>query len=439
MKKFNKRGFLYFIAFMLMASSFLPVIFNNLPPVVRSHHIWTALWVLSLLFLYPKILLNSLVKLVLVYGLFMYLIFYNELFINIGDWNRSQLIDEFYSISIGLSVITYFRIEGDFFRLAKLVKWTLFFIFITSIMTIVTAILEPTYARSMTGLSAITTQSEIDYFLSFKKYGGGTYGFSAALICIFPIIIYYIRNIKEVTLKKAYLAVVIICAFMALLGTQIFANIIISSFVIIFSLMGSRKINRILVLSSIIILTLLLIPNSFYADLLINISYLFPDDSEIYFKLNESARFISIGNYTATAITVRADRYPLLLNSFFINPWTGHYFAGLTNDISEGAHLHWMNKLASYGFLGSLPFFYIIYTFIKGSLKYFQKEFVFYFLLAVLSIVVLGLMKALAGREMWYMFFIIVSGLYYLPLLKKKNNFNSTDSSDNNRSKSLNE
>jgi len=430
MKKFNKRGFLFFIAFMLMASTFLPIVFVNLPPIVRSHHIWTALWVISLLFLYPKIFLNSIVKLVLAYGVFMYLIFYSELFINIGDWNRSQLMNEFYSISIGISVITYFRIEGDFFRLAKLVKWTVFFIFVTSILTIVTAILEPSYARSMTGLSAITTQSEIDYFVSFKKYGGGTYGFAAALVCISPLIIYCLRNIEEGTLKKAYLMVVIICAFIGLLGTQIFANIIISTFVIIFSLMGSKKINGILLLSSIVILTLLLIPNSFYADLLKNISYLFPDDSEIYFKLNETARFISIGNYTSTAITVRADRYPLLLNSFFANPLSGHYFAGLTNDIGEGAHLHWMNKLASYGLLGSLPFFYIIYTFIKGSLKYFQKEFVFYFLLAVLSIVVLGLMKALAGREMWYMFFVIVPGLYYLPLHKKRNTINADNSLD---------
>ena len=54
---------------------------------------------------------------------------------------------------------------------------------------------------------------------------------------------------------------------------------------------------------------------------------------------------------------------------------------------------------------------------LPGSL--FQVEYG-YFLLSLLSMVALGAMKTLIGRELWYTFFIIVPGLYYLPLLKKK-------------------
>ena len=51
---------------------------------------------------------------------------------------------------------------------------------------------------------------------------------------------------------------------------------------------------------------------------------------------------------------------------------------------------------------------------------YFDKEYTFYFLISSISISILKIMKILAGREMWYMFFIIVPVLYYLPLLKTR-------------------
>jgi len=52
-------------------------------------------------------------------------------------------------------------------------------------------------------------------------------------------------------------------------------------------------------------------------------------------------------------------------------------------------------------------------------LRYFDKQFAFYFLLSVFSIIALGTMKTLTGRDLWYTFFIILPGFYYLPLLKK--------------------
>lgn len=424
MKGFSRQSFLYFISFMLMASAFLPLVFANLPPIIRSHHIWTAAWFLSLIAFYPKVFRNRLFLFVLFYGAVMLLFLLNTLWANIGDWNRGQIIEEFYEIAVAVSVISYFRTAEDFYRLAKLVKWMLLFIFITAIMTIVTAYIEPTYVRSLTGLSAIVIQSEIDYVLGYKKYGGGSYGFVAALLCLFPMLFYYYKNNIKSIIKKKYLVVFIIVIFFALLKTQIFANILISVFIIILSLMGSKHTNRIIILSSLLIIIVLFIPIKSYSDLLISISLMFPSDSEIYYKLNDLAKLIIIGGYSESGIFMRAERYPMLIDSFYANPLLGHFLSGLTNDISEGGHLHWMYKLAVYGLLGSVPFFYIIYKFIKNSLSYFDKEFAFYFLISVFSIIILGLMKTLAGRETWYMFFIIAPGLYYLQLLKnnKKNN-----------------
>ena len=103
---------------------------------------------------------------------------------------------------------------------------------------------------------------------------------------------------------------------------------------------------------------------------------------------------------------------PLLWKSFISNPIFGGKYTNI--------HLYWMNKLAVYGLLGTIPFLIFIYNSIKNNLKYYDKEFTFYYLLSIFSIIALGFMKALVGIELWYVFFIVLPGFYYLPLLNSK-------------------
>jgi hypothetical protein len=88
---------------------------------------------------------------------------------------------------------------------------------------------------------------------------------------------------------------------------------------------------------------------------------------------------------------------------------------------SLGAHLYWMNKLTTTGIVGLVLFSFILMYFIRNQLKHFDSAFKFYYILASVSILSYGLIKNISGRETWYAFFIILPGLYYLPLLKKMN------------------
>ena len=419
-KSVNKRSYFYFISFMLMASTFLPIVFNNLPPIIRSHHIWTPVWFFSLIVFYPRIFKDKLVLILLSYGVIFVLILTNTLWTNIDEWSKVQITTEFYQIIVAISVITYFRIEQDFFRLAKLVKWTMIFIFITAVMSIVTSLIDPLYARNILQVSSFKLQSKVESILSFKKYGGGNYGFTGALLCVFPMLIYYFKNNLKSTFNKKYILIFGIVIFFALLRMQIFANILIALFIIVFSAMGSKNTKIMYLILGLTIIVLFVIPIQFYADTLITASTWFPRDSEIHLKFNETAKFLIFGDNVSSEIGLRSERYPLLFKAFIANPLFGNFFSDRPIDISAGAHIHWMYKLGAYGILGAIPFFYIIFYFIKGSIKYFDKDFVFYFLLSIFSIIGLGLMKALSGREMWYTFFIIVPGFYYLPLLKKR-------------------
>jgi len=416
-KSFDKRGYFYFISFMLMASTFLPLVTVNVR-FIANELWWSYIWLFSLIVFKPQIFQNKLFLFVLLYGL-IFLILLNTLWVNVDEWNKYHITEELYIILVAVSVLTYFRIEQDYFRFAKLVKWTMIFIFITAVLSIVVSLMDPMYVRNLTGINNFKLNSVVETILSYRKYGGGDYSFASGLVCLFPMLIYYFKNNHKCIIKKQYILIIAIVFFFALLRMQIFANILISLLIIIFSISGTKNLKINLFISSFVIAAILFIPTQFYIDIMIYVSTWFPSNSEIHIKLNETSKFL-LGNYAGSDITVRADRYPLLQKAFIANPLLGHFISGRSNDILLGFHLYWMNKLAVYGLLGTIPFLFIIYNFIKESMKYFDKEFTFDFMLSIFSILALGLMKVLIGRGTWYAFFIIVPGLYYLPLLKKR-------------------
>ena len=407
---------------MLLFSTFFYLLFINLPPIIGSHHLWTIIWFLSLIFLYPKIFKNKLFILLLIYGFIIYILL-NTLRDNIHPIMKTQIINEFYVFAVAISVLSYFRLEQDYEGFAIIIKWTLLFIFISAIMSIITAYIYPQYARELTGKGEFNEFEQVK-ILSYTKYGGGNYSFASALVCLFPMLIYLYKNNDKSIFKKYQILLIGIIFFYTLIKMQIVANILVAFIIIILSLLGRKNLKKSIGIYIILLIIIVAIPSHIYAELFYNAATIFDTNSENYFKLNEMGTFfITGGTVENNAINTRYARYPLLIQSFLSNPiWGGKEWNG---------HLFWMNKLAVYGLLGTLPFIYIIYYYVKKNIKYFYDEFSFYFLLSIFSIIGLGLMKALVGRELWYTFFIILPGFYYLQYLKqpqiikiKKNKYN---------------
>lgn len=404
---------------MLVINTFLPVVANNLPPGIGSFHPWALLWLLSIIVMKPKLLFHKSVFLILLYGGVVVLLLLNTLWNQVSVWDKNVLRVEFYYFIVAISVIWYFRMSKDYRGLALLTKWTLIFIGITAVLSIYSASIDPIYARHFVGGRFSTV--ELEYF---KRLGGGSYGFAGTLICLFPIMVYYYRNNNRSLFSKKIILIFGILCFIALIRMQIVANILLLTVIIGVSLLGSKKINRSLLLIGIFLIIFLLIPTSFYADLLLRINSYFNPDSHVHYKLTDMAEFINTGDYYGTAVGSRVARYPLLIDAFLKNPIFGYYVTNETANIGAGGHLYWMHKLAVYGLFGLILIIAIHYNHIKTNLRYFDKEFAFFFLISVFSIIALGLMKNLAGREMWFTYFVILPGIYYLPILKhnKKRN-----------------
>lgn len=379
-------------------------------------------WFVSLITFKPEIFGKRLMIQFLIYGAIMGLILANTLWIEVDVWNKSLLRWELYDIALSLSVIYYFRTQKDYVGLSRLVKWSMVFMFITGIMTIYTSLINPMYVRDIIGVHL--DQRGAEDVLSYKRFGGGNYSYASAVLCIFPLIFFFLRNPLQSYWKRGYLILFGLTILLAIIRMQIFANILVGGIIILLSVFGRRNVIRARIYLGIIILILIILPLQIYADFLRYIASLFDIGSENYFKFNDMAAFIaSGGGFEGTAAGGRAARWPILWKSFQANPLFGHFLSSLKNeDIAPGGHLYWMNKFAVYGLVGTVPFIYILYKNFKYSLSFFEEEFNFYFILSALAIVALGLMKVIAGAEMWFTYFVLVPGMYYLQLLKKQSN-----------------
>jgi hypothetical protein len=207
---------------------------------------------------------------------------------------------------------------------------------------------------------------------------------------------------------------------------QIFGNIIIAIVFSIVALLGMKRIRQSILVVVLFFSVAIIIPKEIYVNRLLSISDYFEKDSDLNFKLKDLATFIETGadiKDNSTGVGSRAERYPILMGTFIKNPLSGCFF--LSDKFGNGyqgggAHLYWMNKLIVTGIIWFILFLYIPYKFIRDNLQHFNSAYKFYYILASISILSYGLIKVIAGRETWYAFFIILPGLYYLPLLKSK-------------------
>jgi hypothetical protein len=425
MNALTKQKYFYYIAFMLIASTYLRVAFNNFPSILRSHHIWTIIWVVSLLIFYPQIFLNKILLYTLGYGCLLFLATVT-IWSEMDNANQKRLFWEFYEIGIGVSVFTYFQITRDYIRLAKITKWAIIFFGVTAIMTLIASSVDPSYARNITSATSVLDESERASILSFMHYGGGTYGTAAAFMSLFPIFVYYYKNIKFSPIPKFQIIILSIIIFIALLRIQIFGNILISILFGIITLFGMKKVKQSVLVMVLFILIMFILPKSIYVNTLRSVSNYFEKDSDIQYKFRDMALFIDSGaniKDNTTGVSARVKRYPMLLKTFVKGPLLGcFYFSDGSAEGYNGLgyHLYWMNKLTVTGLIVLIIFLNIPYMFIKENLKNFTSNYKFYYILGSLSILSYGIIKAIIGRETWYAFFIILPGLYYLPLLIKK-------------------
>lgn len=403
---------------MLVITTYFPLIEGYTRFNISNNTYWSFIWLASLFMVVPHVFDDRFLLYVIFFELIFVFVLLNSLWLEVDLWNKQQVKKELFDIIIPISIFTYFRFTNDFSGLAILIKFSLVLIFITALLSIYSAFAEPLYARLM--FQAAYTPEQVKLF---SKLGGGGYGFAHALVCLFPMVVYFYRNSELAPYSKKIIFIFGLICFIALIKMQIFANIILSIFTFIFSLAGSKRIKKSLILFAFLLLCITSIPNTIYAEILSKVSVYFDPESEVFFKLNDMSKFIEVGDkVVSTGIGYRANRYALLWDSFISSPFLGVFYYNVPY-YQEGAHLYWFNRLTVYGFLGIFPFILIFYFYVNKIIKLFDQEFIFYFLLSLFSGLGYGLMKNITERPFWYMIFLILPGIYYLHLVTTKQSF----------------
>lgn len=407
-----------------IASTSLYFVANNLPSGLGSHiFLWAPLALLTAFFYKPIIFRKTPLFQILVFGILSAGLLQHLLWGFMDEWNKSVILSEFYVILYSITLLSYFYHNRDVKGLASIGKYGFFFILITSITTLVALFIDPMIVRNSAGGYGLTPSDE----LLFDRLGVGGYGFVMGLACLLPIIVYYIRLNSFTSISRRVWIVILLILLFVILKAQIFANILIAALITILAFTNSRNLKRTYFFLGFFAIIILLVPDEMYSNSIRILGHQFPKDSETYSKLIDLANYIEAPDTESTETGSRTERYPILFEAFIDSPMLGDSSYPSKHFIIPGSHLHWMNRLTLWGLLGFAFYIYILFQIYKFTANLFEKNFLFYYNLSVIAVIMLGLMKAITGREMWLMILLIVPGMYFWPMISnngKSKNYN---------------
>ena len=119
--------------------------------------------------------------------------------------------------------------------------------------------------------------------------------------------------------------------------------------------------------------------------------------------VTEGFELVTYDYEASTGIEGRASRIKYNLLDFLRSPIIGTGKEG-------NAHLFWMNLLAQFGLIGTLPLIFIIRQQIIKNAKLLSEDILFTYYLSISSFIFLGFMKAMAGYSIYLIPFFIVPG-----------------------------
>lgn len=421
---------MYFVAAMILLISFLPFASTNLPVIVGSYHFWAMTWAILLLVFAPKVFSHHLMLLVIVLGAYL-LLSLNTFCIDVDEWNKGVLWNDFYMMAVAVSIFCYFDVNKDYKGLAKISKFAVVLIAFTAVMTILVAMTDPYYSRTISATEEMKLEmlssAELASLRRLQRFGAGARGDGFGFMILIPMAIYYLKTNLKLNFSKKWLWVLIVVCLFALLQMQ-FATLLLFGIALAAMALVPIK-RRVITLSVITIIALIFIniPPITFANLFYDIaSSLGNEENALATRMNAIGEYIEYGGGVIehNAVSGRLDlRYVTSLQAFFDNPFFGRYF--LTNlPMMDGGeeHLFIMNKLVTIGVIGFSFWFAVFYSFIKKQLSTLNKQYQYYFLVAIVGILAYGLFKVVIARQAWPLVFVVIPGFYYLPLLNKKNN-----------------
>ncbi len=402
----------FFIVLMLLVSSLLLMVGNNLPVFASYRWLWGPVFLLFVLIVNPELYTSKQMLNVLAFGILYCGLLQYTLWSNANDWYIKSIVEDFYAMIVVVLLFVYLKKNNYYGIFIKLARIAFVFFVMTGITTIIASSIEPEIVRA----SYSSGKELISNYDLLSRLGFGSYGYMTALIALLPTLVYFYKKKHTSHGEKWFIILSILFFLFVLVKAQIFANILMAIVILLISILGASKLKKSITIFTLVCMLCISIPVRYYADLLINLSGFFETGSQNYYKLNDMATFILNPEVsTSTEAGERVARYPDLWRTFKSQPFFGDasYVSGYYKEMALGGHLYWMSHLALWGILGFCGYLMILRNIFKPVFEIFDSDFKFYYSLSIIAVIGMGFMKNLGGREIWLMLLLIIPGLYF--------------------------
>jgi hypothetical protein len=402
------------LALITTGNFFLLIISNNLPFPFTSPLFYLIIWLIVVLIVYPKILISKslfLIYFFIVVYLFFIPFYWQERVVGWENYvDYKWLRSEIQPVLLAILMYLYFIKSGDFKGLAIVTLFTLVFIVITSITSIIAINVYPTAARELAGALAIREEKELIEI--YNKMGVGSYGFFNGIAFLFPIFFFFLKKQWSNSIYKILFIGMIILLFLGIIKAKFASALLLSFFFFLSSFFISKYNKHRTLLYAFFSLFFLFFSFSFLSNLFYEASSLF-EGTVLQERLYDAGQTIEdpVIDYERSSHHTgrRLGRIPILIVSFLENPFIG-------GGVNTG-HVFWFDRLSMFGLIGFIPWLLIIKHQIKLNLFLFSEDFKQYYLLSILAFIFLGMIKNMGGNQIFITIFFITPGMYYLKLL----------------------
>lgn len=390
MKASSQQTFFRILAILTMGQTLLPIVFENIFFPLSSKYFYLLAWVASTLLFYPKIYSRGKI---LTYYFFIAIYLFMS---TIGLYNLSFFWFQRYlePILFAVIIIDYFIISKDLSGLKVVLRLSLIFIAITTITSIIGLQQNPLVSRDMSGKALDV--AEVQYY---QSRGIAGYGFFYGIAFILPLIVHIIKKTQNA--KKKYLLIILSALILwgiieAQFATAFLVSLVGSSIVLFSNLKNLKVLWRLAFISFILIL----VPSFVYSGIIFWFADILPEGL-LHSRIVDLGQTFEQGFDAAETHTgARAERVPILINSFLQSP----IYGGGVNFY----HNFWLDILSQFGLIGIIPWVFLLKVNIKENMKYMTKDYKLLYLLVMVLFIAIGFVKGMGQKVlMIFIFFII--------------------------------
>lgn len=407
----TRHAILILVILLYLGQVMLPILFVRLPGLFSSYLFYNAVLMGTMLLLYPGSFLNRNLSwfylFVIIHLLFRLIVWGGRTSGFAFSYSYRDFIQTYLPLFLAMLVFWHYVSTGDTKTLGRISAIAYVFIFIGILNNLLIFIRYPNAMNIFTGQRTSTQHQSFIGMIGAMGFLG--YGFFNGLTSLFPTVVYMLRSGAKSLTNKILWFVYILLFMITVPRTNTTAFVL---FTLIFGIaawfMGQnykRDLIRVLVL----ILVVIMIPNSFIASIFYKSSEFFPE-SKIGERLYDAGVTIEdpyIDYYNSTEHTGRRlGRIPLLWKSFLSNPlFGGEFFTG---------HVAWFDLLSVYGLVGFIPWFLLVYQNNRKTNRILPIEFKPHYLLSIMSFVAMGSIKNTGGTYVWTIWFLILPGSAFI-------------------------